>query len=510
MRLTKIFSCFLALFLVVAPAAANVVTNKGDQYKHNQDGTWTLRTTNPVDGSISFHFNAAPPEIPSVVGLQGLCTTFAPYEIVVPPVSSFEAVQTFMYGGAHRMAVTTTFYFDPANDYKLFVYELQGGRWVLIYSEVYATRANRNGLAVADMNNDGIPDILVGHDSGYTQFRGTATGGYQIRAAEVGDEADIVLVYDVDGDGFLDVITIPWSKTISVYYNDRSGGVDHIEQTTDTFAGYNSAAIGDVDGDSVAELIIMSGQGLVANFSVRELTPGLPLVKAYWIDLTTHVSTQAVGVYDSSDDGFGDVMLAEDGNSPVNIYRYEQQGGTLKEPPKKTSTYDIPGTFVVGDFDCDGKPDLTTVHNGWNNVGRYTTLPGGGLSVEELCSVPYASWYNPVVGMAGNDLGLYLADYNNGIVFLPKLCCIAPPPPTLIQEIHRGIDIDYFMSPPPSEVTVCRVDDKTQIVTPFPTTNQTCSAAGAMCTSVGEVKASPAIGFYQPVSACGGGFAGRE
>ena len=131
------------------------------------------------------------------------------------------------------------------------------------------------GLALADLNRDGIRDIVVGHPGGITLFKGNARRKL-IASTISGLPAESVVIgtTDVDRDGYLDVIGQSQSQGATIFHGDGKGGIQR-QSHLPTLAqgGYNDLEIGDLNADGFADLAISSGAG---DFLYIHLHDGVP------------------------------------------------------------------------------------------------------------------------------------------------------------------------------------------------------------------------------------------
>lgn len=475
-----------------------------------------VRHTDPATGE--HWFSPATSEQMAVAAGQpsvAACSILDPYRVIKSPVSWIEAVRFFTRLGRSRVAITTTFYFDPPSDYHLFVSEYDSGlgMWKEVYSGQYATSANETGLDTGDLNGDGLPDVVVGHETGITAFLDDGTGGYVRLAADSGDLATVLVVADINGDTKLDVISLPWIGPITVRYGDGTGRFPSKESVPGTFEGYNDMELGDVDGDGRDELLVMSGQSIVPNFTVYELAPGLPFVGDYWV-ASPPENVSGIAALDFTADGRLDVALSKAYNRPESgVWTYAQSGGgTLIEPPGFVPSYDIPESLEVGDLTCTG-PGLIVAHGGWMALGFFPTLPTGGFDFETLCPLPYASHYDSRAGLAVGDgdgdgaLDVFVADYNYGGLWLrgTTVCCVPGTSPDLLKAVKSGAAKDVTFTWGPVAVTsgtIWRVPVKSAIPGVPVGAVEVCSGPSPSCTSAGEM-VGPRESFFQVLAGAG-------
>ena len=363
---------------------------------------------------------------------------FSPYRAVdVGSWPSAVAVGDVTGDGRNDVVMTTNYDFDPANDFRLWVFaQTTSGEFAppVSYATPGAYGNWLNSVAVGDITGDGRHDVVLGVNGvGVQVYTQLASGELGSAAMYLSSDARQLRLGHLNGDGRLDVAAIGWgSYTVSVLLNDGAGGLLAPVQYAARHDGYDDLEVGDVTGDGRDDLLVMSGQGLSPNLSVVAQLGDGGFAPAAEYDLGGNELTAGVGLGDVTGDGRKDVVASFGGNQPnSHVAVFAQSAtGTLATPTTYPS-YDIPEPVEVTDADGDGLSDIVTLHGGWNQAGLYRQLAGGGLGAEELYPVPYASHYEPH-GLAVGDVSgdgapdVVLADYNNGLVVLRN----AGPPPS--------------------------------------------------------------------------------
>ena len=137
----------------------------------------------------------------------------------------------------------------------------------------YETGQNPQAIAIADINGDGKPDLIVGNTgSSYypgdtiSILLGNGNGTFQTQQAlATGDAPASIVATDVNGDGKIDlVVANDGSGTVSVLLGNGDG-VFQPQQSFATGSSPDSVAVADVNGDGRADLV-------VANYSSKSVS----------------------------------------------------------------------------------------------------------------------------------------------------------------------------------------------------------------------------------------------
>jgi hypothetical protein len=366
--------------------------------------------------------------------VQAATPLLAPY--VAYPTGSWpkSVVAADVNGDGRAEAVlATTYYFDAAHDYKLYVHNFvpgQAGPTVTVLPTALAY-GDAAPMSTADLDGDGYADVLLGTSSGVQVFRGSA-GGLQPGGAPISTPGEVrdLVVAEFTGDSHPDLLLAtrggPNDGSLVLLLPGLGDGSFGAAQTLDTTTTvFPALAAGDIDGDGHAEVAVLDGTSLRVLTDFGLLTGGTPGNWDYFAVATLDTGgwgTHSVAVGDVTGDGLGDVLVTVDGNTPNSALLVLPGTAHGLAPQQRLASYDIPSAVVATDLNRDGHTDVLVSHGGWNELGLYLGDPST-LGSETLFPLPYASDYPSRALAVGDVTGdgrpdVLLADYNNGLVVL--------------------------------------------------------------------------------------------
>jgi hypothetical protein len=243
------------------------------------------------------------------------------------------------------------------------------------FQTAVAYRSGGSSVAVADVNGDGHPDLVVAAANGVDVLLGNGDGTFQtaVTYGSGGAGPQSVAVADVSRDGKPDLLVANWgSNSVGVLLNNGDGTF----QTAVTYGsgGENpySVAVADVNGDGHPDLVVAAANGV----DVLLGNGGGTFQTAVPYGSGGYGATSVV-VADVNGDGKRDLVAANwcmgqcvQGHSGVGVL-LGNGDGTFQT----AVTYTLSGwdswSVAVADVNGDGKPDLvvTMGTNIWGVVG---------------------------------------------------------------------------------------------------------------------------------------------
>lgn len=417
-------------------------------------------------------------------------SSFRPFQTYAMPVwpQTWPDVATVadVNGDGRLDAVVATTKADQGSnaelDHMLYLF-LQQGNGVLApyvriaYSSVSEEGDNtrgfrkRTGIARADLNKDGIDDVVVGRREGLSIMYGSRTGSYpvrRIRNTTGAASGDAIVILDIDADGFLDIVTHnetsgdgAWG--ITAYFADDSGSFARQRFLATRSEGGIELKVGDLNGDRRDDLALSWMQGLNQGVEIFYgdgagwFAAGQFLNKPAKIRTT---DTIAIGDFDGGDGRDDLVVAGSDWDFDAKkIYLYKQSGdGSLAAPVLLLAgdvkdTADSPDSSIAFDANGDRTDDLLIIRSG--GLLGYLEQLNGRLAQERLFPGPYLTWsgLQPLAGGDVNSDGcadVVAANSNYGLVVWYGQDCsvemngsapLLPPAPTLVSvgaDTHVG------------------------------------------------------------------------
>lgn len=230
------------------------------------------------------------------------------------------------------------------------------------------------GIAVADVNKDGRPDLLtanyLGNSVGVLLNTGAGMfGPATIYSAGYGSTPTGIVVADVNGDGQLDLLTANLSSdTVGVFLGTGTGTFSPVTTyPTGNNSGPRSLAVADVNGDGQLDLLLSSNTSGAAAVLLGTGTGSFGAATTYSTGYSSY--PRGIAVADVNGDGKLDLLTANSNTSVAGVLLGTGTGTFGPLTTYDTGMGSTPFGLVVTDVNGDGKPDLVLANNTSDTAG---------------------------------------------------------------------------------------------------------------------------------------------
>lgn len=229
------------------------------------------------------------------------------------------------------------------------------GTFIQPLGSTLTAQAGTNSIVAADFNSDGKMDLVAanGNSNSVSIFMGNGDGTFQTaRNIPTGATPALIAVADFDHDGKLDfAVTNYSSNSVSVFHGLGNGTfLAWPSLVTDSLP--NGIVAADLNGDGLVDLVVTNmGSSMISVFYGN----GDGTFKAK-VDYPVGASPWAVAVADMNGDGFADIIVSNTGSNTIGLL-LGNRFHTF-QPQITFPTLSQPAQLVIADINGDGRPDV--------------------------------------------------------------------------------------------------------------------------------------------------------
>ncbi len=270
--------------------------------------------------------------------------------------------------------------------------------------------------SLGDVNNDGRTDVIVGGQEYDSETGEPADTFLGVLLQNQWGTLDAMQIYpwtrfntlypkaaDMNNDGLADVVGMGWQgNSISIRYQDGEGTLSKEVVYEIPPDQYNYFVPADINNDGLIDIVAMTRTGLQIFVRNHDGTFQPP----YFRGLSEDFRIYGLAVGDVNGDSLNDIVASfnSDSSGPRIAVIYQTPSGTLG-PLNLQPCYAMPTSVKIADVNLDGRNDIVVIHAYWYAFGVFLQNPDGTMLPEEL--YPFARSQN------GSPDALAIGDVNS-------------------------------------------------------------------------------------------------
>ena len=232
---------------------------------------------------------------------------------------------------------------------------------------IFGTRAEQPHHPSNDFDGDGRSDILWRNDAGIvTDWLGTGTGGFTPNwdslNLNLSLDLQIVGTGDFNADGRADLLTraTGGELLIALVSTPQGGLTPDWENAVNVPVGWHVVGTGDFNGDTRTDILWRNDNGRVTDWLASE-SGGLPSFDPNWDNANANVPAAwaIIGTGDFNGDGRDDILWRNSGTGVLTDWLGTATGGFSDNYDNARAGVGLSWTAVgTGDFNGDGRDDI--------------------------------------------------------------------------------------------------------------------------------------------------------
>jgi hypothetical protein len=267
-----------------------------------------------------------------------------------------------------------------------------------VFSTVSLPGIFPTGVVAGDFNGDGKMDLAVVNTCGsstqcfpqaapqgpgsVTILLGNGDGTFSVSSAQLttGNIPYSIATADLNGDGILDlVVANSSSNTLSIFMGNGDGTFAQTTASPATGNNPTALAIADFNNDGFLDIAVTNGTDNTVSILLNQNCPSVAPAACMFTTATSGAVSVggdpvAIAVGDLNADGFLDLVVANSAGNNVSVLLGNGTGAfSAVQAPQGApnfSTGNAPDAVVLGDFNQDGRLDIITS----NQSGSYSVM----------------------------------------------------------------------------------------------------------------------------------------
>ncbi|MFM7113441.1 MAG: FG-GAP repeat domain-containing protein, partial [Planctomycetota bacterium] len=249
-------------------------------------------------------------------------------------------------------------------------------------SSLRQTTASATAIESADLNRDGIDDLITLEGGFIRTYLGSASGTFtagQSVSLPSSSGAGLVAA-DLNNDGQVDVATatnggIGGKAGLLYAPGNGAGGFGSPVTLALSNANITGVSAGDANGDGLADLIATSSDGAVETVLRDKSNPSSYLATTVSSAVKGALSNISLARLDS--DAFADAVVVDRVAGAITILSGIGDGSFATKSTISLPAGSLPGQARLADIDNDGKVDMVLPVTGLNKVFYYAGIGDG-------------------------------------------------------------------------------------------------------------------------------------